>query len=464
MHQPTENHPHVHGFALESSPGVNPGLLSTHVGMDALARLLLKTQSSLLLLRRCNALLWAAQLVSGHICEGIHSKQGCPLATTYRPLPTSRLLAEAVAHSTRDFALRVFANATGRPLLFLNYEELQAEDGAALAQGKLSSFLGVDLPISLLVPRSLSFLAGLPLREELQALVESDPRISHLHDSSCGGRLSACDGTVALAINCSLISAVDILTASTVSAPPLLVMGVHSEVGGAAMLAKVMTEACKSWLTPRFGIRCSFRDNFDVCDPSEADFCFHGRARIGVGRFFDRGYRFVHFTRDPLEVITRSYQDAESDAIHTSNSSAIVHGLEVQIRRLLTEELYEMQAMTEGHNADRHYLRVRLEDLTELEGSAGEVSLEHLFMFLLEPYLGAASVRAAVLSLPSSIRTIFAAAKKLEEVGHHDRKKLAKLLGARQKKCAHLGRLQDALGYQALECLPFSEESTAQLE
>ena len=128
------------------------------------------------------------------------------------------------------------------------------------------------------------------------------------------------------------------------------------------MLGKVLAEACREYLTPQLGWRCVVRDAFESCDP-EADLCFHKQAHFSAGRFVERGYRFVHVVRSPLEMLTKSFQLLEPNATHTMNGTALLGALEAHWKRLSGGVVHTMQDMFESLAADPHSLALKLEDM-----------------------------------------------------------------------------------------------------
>eukprot|EP00326_Haptolina_ericina_P009132 CAMPEP_0181217566 /NCGR_PEP_ID=MMETSP1096-20121128/27221_1 /TAXON_ID=156174 ORGANISM="Chrysochromulina ericina, Strain CCMP281" /NCGR_SAMPLE_ID=MMETSP1096 /ASSEMBLY_ACC=CAM_ASM_000453 /LENGTH=337 /DNA_ID=CAMNT_0023309709 /DNA_START=328 /DNA_END=1341 /DNA_ORIENTATION=- len=327
-------------------------------------------------------------------------------------------------HDESDRALRKLAFSTGCPRLYLNYEWLQEESGAHMVRRMLTTFLGIELP------------SGFSVTHDIN---ESGTPAVLLPGAACDQQPPECNETADS--GCDLHDGIGPLVSYSRMRFPMLAIGVHSDSGGAAFMAKVMAQACKVWLTPRLGIRCSFRDNYDACDSAQADLCFHGQARISTGRFSGRAYRFVHIVRDPLEVVTRSYLVSfPNTTVNTSSTSLAFEG---HIRKLLVEDLNEMQVISESHKTDLNYLRLRLEDLTE-NTPTKNTSMGTLFQFLLD--------RPTPLVLPSSVQVALAAAMKIEERGSQSRRHLAKVLAKKKKKCVAISKCQSALGYFPNAC------------
>jgi len=351
-----------------------------------------------------------------------------------------RVLEEALAHDEHDVALRAFAGSTGAPALPFNLEWLQEERSANAAHRKLFEFVGMEMPdiFRAFWPSNTSSLAS-----AVETLVASSPRLGSFRDVGCGDPALGCPGKAPA--DCTPSGAAALLASYSHAHAPLLVIGAHSAAGGASLLGKVVTEACRVWLTPRLGLRCASRDHYDACH--DEDLCFHAEARISAGRASTRGYRFVHVIRDPLDIITRSFLLAEPNATHATNASAIMLGLEGHIRSLLQEQLYDMQAMSDAQDADPHYMRVHLEDF---EGSGVNATLARVFAFLLGRTYQDVEV-------PTSVHEVFAAAWKADERGSTQRKHLIKVLTKKPAKCHHVARLQISLGYAPMFCAPHAE-------
>ena len=156
----------------------------------------------------------------------------------------------------------------------------------------------------------------------------------------------------------------------------------------------------------------------------------------------------MHIVRDPIEMLTRSYLSAEPNATHTLNASALVAGFEAHIKTLLSEELHDMQAISEGHSSDPNYLRVRMEDISNTDVSRRNATLVSLFSFLLGQPVG----NQATTFPPPPVWTALAKAQKSEEIGSSQRKHLAGLLLRKPAKCHHVSKLQAALSYPTVTC------------
>lgn len=260
MQRSSPTHIRVHGIALELSQGAHHALLSTRDGIQGLLRLLIDMRPYLLIVRRCNTLQWVTQFLYG--CKD--QQQGC--RPSPRQLSLSSVEAQARMHDESDRALRKLAFSTGCPRLYLNYEWLQEESGAHMVRRMLTTFLGIELP------------SGFSVTHDIN---ESGTPAVLLPGAACDQQPPECNETADS--GCDLHDGIGPLVSYSRMRFPMLAVGVHSDSGGAAFMAKVMAQACKVWLTPRLGIRCSFRDNYDACDSAQADLCFHGQARISTG-------------------------------------------------------------------------------------------------------------------------------------------------------------------------------------
>ena len=102
-------------------------------------------------------------------------------------------------------------------------------------------------------------------------------------------------------------------------------LGAHDIEGGANVLSKLLSDACRSYFTPKLSWRCAFRDGYDSCDPDQTDVCFLRESHFTAGRFVERGYRFAHLVRAPIDVLTRSFLLAEPNATRLMNATLLVN-------------------------------------------------------------------------------------------------------------------------------------------
>ena len=230
---------------------------------------------------------------------------------------------------------------------------------------------------------------------------------------------------------------------------PLLVIGAHGVEGGANLVGKAIAEACREYFTPHLGWKCIVRDDFDSCDP-EADVCVHKQSHFSAGRFADRGYRFLHVVRSPLDTLTRSFQLSVPNATQTMNASALLVALEAHWKMLSNEKLHVMQDMAEGHAADPHSMNMKLEDLLPVVPDTGHSNetLAKMFGF----WLDAEPSDARVVSVAAAAAKVLPAAGRAELQGDTQRKHMSKLLTRKPAKCSHVSRVQQAVGYAALPC------------
>ena len=136
------------------------------------------------------------------------------------------------------------------------------------------------------------------------------------------------------------------------------------------------------------------KDDIESCDPDSADLCFQRSAHFSAGRYSDRGYRFVHVVRSPMDVLTRSYQLLEPNATHARNATDLANALELQWKGLSGGALHMMQDMDESQASDLHAYRIRFEDL--LPEGTPNATLAQLFAFLLDKEAADATVDALV--------------------------------------------------------------------
>ena len=228
--------------------------------------------------------------------------------------------------------------------------------------------------------------------------------------------------------------------------PPILAIGAHDVAGGAGLIGKVLSEACRDYFAPRLGWKCATREGYDNCDPEQVDVCFHRQARFSAGRFADGGYRFVHVVRSPMDVLTRSYLLLEPNATHLMNSSELTLALEAHWKLLSNGALHEMQDIAESHASDPHALQIELEDLIAEERA--NATLGRAFAFLLDCHPEDERVH----QLLGGASKVLLAAGRVELQGENQRKHLAKLLLRKPAKCQHVNKIQQALRYDPLPC------------
>ena len=227
---------------------------------------------------------------------------------------------------------------------------------------------------------------------------------------------------------------------------PMLALAAHGDEGGATLLGKLVSATCRTHLNPLRGSRCAFPEGYDGCDPDEADLCFHRQGRFSAGRYVERGYRFVHLVRSPLDMLTRSYQLAWPNATRQLNSSQLVSGLEAHWKLLSSNLLHEMMDVAQGFEADPRALRIRLEDLTsETQGNA---TLAHMLAFLLDR----SRADRLIIALTSELSYALSTHARAEMQGDTQRKHLAKLLLHKPAKCHHMNKLLSAVGYEEVAC------------
>ena len=236
---------------------------------------------------------------------------------------------------------------------------------------------------------------------------------------------------------------------------PVLVLGAHNTEGGAAVLGKLVSDACRSFFTPSMGKECAFRDEYDNCDPEKVDLCFHRQSRFSAGRFADRKYRFVHLVRAPVDVLTRSFLIAEPNATHTiKNATVLVNALEAHWKQLTGGLLHDMQDIHESIAHDPSSITIRFEDLISDELS--NATLSRMFAFLLG---GERSGGHALAKVNTRVQAVAASAARLlpglaraDLQGDSQRKHLQRLLLRKAAKCQHVNKLHGALAYPAVTC------------
>ena len=228
---------------------------------------------------------------------------------------------------------------------------------------------------------------------------------------------------------------------------PLMALAAHGAEGGATLVGKLISLACRSHFNHLVqGSRCTVLNRYDGCDPDESDVCFHRDGRFSAGRHATRGYRFVHLVRSPLDVLTRSYLLAQPNATHTLNSTSLVTALEGHWKLLSSSVLHEMVDMAEGFESDPHALRVQVEDL--ISNSRANQTLARILGFLLDR----SPNDHQITSLTSDLSAALVQHARLELLGEEKRKHLAKLLLHKPAKCQHVNKLSNSLGYDEAPC------------
>lgn len=498
--------PDVHGFALEF--GVAAGgamtvpateVLGTRSGLLAMARLVSESASRLLLVRRCNTVAWAAGLVlasqlSPSDSPGSSSSSG----NAARLLSPVQLSSTITTCRRSDVALQRLSATVGslcgslcqalqplrQPLQSLTVDlELMQGSGANSDVPRLATFLGLPASTTLRAPVVATEAAGSSLGigksslVAIEAALAADPRARQQLArivAAGSGPLSAraCDASwrqdgeaasdptpSGLACTsgeqeCALRTAVtafaqqhQLKELEAPVPPPIIVIGAHSDEGGAAALSRILAQACRAVLTPRLGLRCAFRSGYDGCDPAVVDVCFLHEARFSEGRYTPRGYRYVHVRRDPAEVLARWHMRLLPNATRTQNSSALLESVETQARLLLVGELRDMAAVVEAHQSDRRTLPLKAEELLSL--THGNSTMRRLFGFLLGSHSGGA---ALVEDLVRAVWPAQQAAARAEAAGASQRQHLLKQLQRRPLKCSHFSRMQATLGYAPMAC------------
>ena len=448
----------VHGFAIELAPTTaHAKVLNTREGVRALIDLVSTTASRVVVVRRCNTIAWAAQLLLlPQPCDDTGACADRDKVETLRPLLPARLVAKLAECRENEASLRSLMATVQLPQLSINFEttlQFQNEQRVQSMQ-QLSAFLRVPMTNSPSMPEADW---RVPNVQELQdhfasESVERQQLVtrSKLSDAkwSCDTRWDAAGQAACSDGRCAASAAAALLTANIASVQPIMAVGAHSAEGGSAALFKVFAHLCKAVLTPKLGVRCAYRSAYEGCDPASVDLCFLHDARFSEGRYSSRGYRYVHVHRDPAEMIVRSFLREYPNATHAFNSSALLEGVEAQARRVLAEGLHEMAAAIESHTADRSALLLRIEDLTS--PTSANATLTKLFGFLLGPR---AVPRNFVEELVASAWKVMAGAARSEEAGAVQRAHLLKLLQKRPLKCSHVARMQSLLDYSPMKCV-----------
>jgi len=448
--QDVGTHPTMHGFTLEFARGGGQrSLLSTRGGIEVLIRLFQRWQPRVLVVRRCNMIAWAMQRIST-TCET--STRSCLQSSPRDLLAPANLVSEASRFSEQDVALRFVVLNASLNSHFFNYEWLFEERTASTAFMKLQAFLGISLPRAVLVRRQLSMTDALLMSkfsDKVYLHQSSSIRLGdRLAQGECGSTTLHC--TTTMAATCSWAWASAALAALPQPGHPMLAIGVHFMYGGSSMVGKLVAEACRVWLTPQLGIRCSFRDVYDACDPNLVDLCLHKQARFSEGRFSTRGYRFVHVVRDPIDMLVRSYIAAVPNATRTLNSSALMADFDRHLRAHdVMQEVHDMQAISESHASDPHYLRVAFEDLSTTDMSRRNRTMTRMFNFLLEGWNDYQHLATSLLQLAKLRKP-----QRNEDQSSSEIKPLVRLLQRKPAKCHHIARLQALLKYAAITCVP----------
>ena len=441
-------HPLIQGFAIElgASEQLSSSMLSSVAGLQKLVQML--GGAKVVVLRRCSVLDLAVERLtpqSAHCATG----ESCgALAHRRAALNAAELVQEIDASTQQDLALQILLNAIGAEYLTLDVDSRGAHAGATGQLSQLKAFL--RLPHSHPVISN----SSRGTDDVLSTVENANDLRAHL---VAVGRGPALDGCVrkplSSAVSMDGAAALAALARQSHRRRPLLVVGTHGVEGGAALVGKVVAEACKGHLTHDLGWRCVMRDEFESCD-AEADVCFHKQAHFSAGRFVDRGYRFVHVTRSPLDMLARSYQLLEPNATRSMNSSVLLVALEAHWKKLSNGLLHSMQDISESHAADPHSLDVKLEDL--MPDAHANATLARIFAFLLDAEVSDARVQSIVAAVAKGLTVVGRA----EVQGDTQRKHMSKLLVRKPAKCLHVSRVQQAVGYAALPC-PESAKATS---
>lgn len=415
------------------------------------------TASRVVIVRRCNTIAWAAQLLLlPQPCDETGACADRDKVDTSRPLPPARLVAKLAECRENEASLRSLMATVQLPQLSINFEttlQFQNEQRVRSMQ-QVSAFLRVPMTNSPSMPEADW---RVPNMQELQdhfasESIEKQQLVtrSKLSEAkwSCDTRWDAAGQAACNDGRCVASAAAASLTANIASVQPIMAIGAHSVEGGSAALFKVFVHLCKTVLTPKLGVRCAFRSAYEGCDPASVDLCFLHDARFSEGRYSSRGYRYVHVRRDPADMIVRGFAREYPNATHTFNSSALLEGVEAQARRVLAEGLREMAAAIESHAADRSALLLRIEDLTS--PTSANATLAKLLGFLLGPR---AVPHNFVEELVASAWKVMAGAARSEEAGAVQRGHLLKLLQKRPLKCSHVARMQSLLDYPPMKCV-----------
>ena len=443
----------MQGFAIELAPAKSHSeVLNTREGVRALIDLVSTTAARVVVVRRCNTIAWAAQLLL--LPQPCDDTGACPdreKIDTPQPLPPAQLLAKLGECRENEASLRYLMATVQLPQLSINFESLQKEQRVQSMQ-QVSDFLRVPMTYS---PSVHAADWRAPNMQELQdhfasESIERQQLVAHSNSASlaCDARWDGAGQPSCNEGRCVASAAAASLTANIASVQPIMAIGAHSVEGGSAALFKVFVHLCKTVLTPKLGVRCAYRSAYEGCDPASVDLCFLHEARFSEGRYSSRGYRYVHVRRNPADMIVRSFSREHPNATHTLNSSVLLEGVESQARHVLAEGLHEMAAAYESHAADRSSLLLRIEDLTS--PTSANATLTQLLGFLLSPR---AVPHSFVEELVASAWKVMAGAARSEEAGAVQRAHLLKLLQKRPLKCQHVARMQSLLDYPAMKCV-----------
>ena len=447
----------LQGFAIELPrvERVATSMLASASGLEQLARILTAAKAKVVIVRRCSPTACAlGQLLPppAHCSAGTCGASGHH-ATRLDPLDVVREAGVCVA---QDEALRVLLEASNIESTHFFLDERAGHSALTGQMNQLKSFLKLPHAHQLVSANKAvsSVTDGLASAVENAKEIEAQLGASGVVESNC----SSISGSRTTAFPPSLRTALTTLASRTRPRRPIIVVGAHGIEGGASLMGKVLAEACREYLSPSLGWRCVVRDGYDTCDP-EADVCFQRQAHFSPGRYADRGYRFIHLIRSPLDVLTRSYQLLDPNSTHTMNSTALLVALEAHWKTLSTGVLHEMQDIAESHSADPRALRIRLEDL--MPESNPNTTLASIFAFLLDA--DGSSGRSRPHALRTATEKALLAAGRAEQQGDTQRKHLSKLLLRKPAKCQHVNRLLQPLGYSAMPCTEgtSSSKSTA---
>merc|ERR1712216_46987 len=114
----------VHGFAVELAPTTaHAKVLNTREGVRALIDLVSTTASRVVVVRRCNTIAWAAQLLLlPQPCDDTGACADRDKVETLRPLPPARLVAKLAECRENEASLRSLMATVQLPQLSINFE------------------------------------------------------------------------------------------------------------------------------------------------------------------------------------------------------------------------------------------------------------------------------------------------------------------------------------------------------
>ena len=430
--------PVFQGFALELDGNMtSTALLSSVAGLLKLESLL--STSKTLVMRRCNMLSWTA----GRAMSPLH------VLDVPQNWTAIQLRAEVELLRKQDAALLAVVASSGASWRTCLWESLHEGYHSRAARSQLISFLGLQ---------GTSFVGDVAFRGEPpgwktfiangEELLKQDNSSWMLADEGCAAGAASPHSTCTprQGTECSVAEAMATLASMPRRIPPLLAVGTHGREGGASLIVKVISQACRLHPDSVLGRQCAFRDDYETCDPDDVDVCVHSQARFSAGRFADRGYRFVHVVRSPLDMLTRSYLLAQPNATRIYNSSQLVAALEAQWKVLAGSVLHEMIDTYESYLVDPLTLSVKMEDL--ISESLGNATLMRTLAFLLDRSPTDSTVQALFVPLSHTL----AVQARMEHQGEAQRKHLAKLFMHKPAKCVHANKLQQSLNYEVFHC------------